>query len=135
MILHLGEKEHVCWWVHALGPGNSPDGATWVHVKGRRMSFRLGIQLGHHGPTDFFRHDHGHIHDAILEQQHVSNKDLQRWWHRTLFHGGSLQLRFDWSGWRPWKAMDRAALWNFSFNWLHLKLNPNGDGCSCWSDA
>jgi hypothetical protein len=134
VILHLGPKDRICWWV-PFTPGGRPDGDTWLNIPVRRLSFRLGIELGHDGPTDAFGLDHTRILDAINGGYHVPNKQLQRWWHRTLSHGGAVQLRFDWRDWRPWSAEDRAALWDFHIDWLHLKLNPKGDGCTCWSDA
>lgn len=135
MILHLGPKERICWWVHTLGPNGSPDGITWLDLEPIRLSFRLGIELNHEGRTDSFGLDHGQILHAVESSETVTNKQLFRWWHRTLSNKGAVQLRFHWSGWRPWVARDRAVLWNFFIDWLHLKLNPKGEGCTCWSDS
>jgi len=131
MLVHFGPKKRVCWWV----PDGEPNGDTWLSCEARRLSFRMGIELGHAGPTDSFGHDHVEIFDYIIAKRPVGNKKLFRWWHRVLLHGGSLQLRFHWGGWRPWKRLDLYLLWDWSIDWVHLKLNPKGDGCTCWRDS
>lgn len=50
--------------------------------------------------------------------------------HRLHAHHIAPRWSLRWDNFRHWSLID---LWDSHITWMHHRLNPAGDGCSCWA--